>query len=153
LTLKSTKARCKVQVDIGFGDAVTPSAVAATYPVLLNDLPAPKLRAYPVYTVIAEKLHAIATLGMTNTRLKDYLDLFVLLERETLQRDLLGAAIAATFERRGSQVFSLRMAGLSDEFANDLSKQKMWLALLKKNGLPTIPLATAVAAIRRGISF
>jgi predicted nucleotidyltransferase component of viral defense system len=124
-----------------------------TYPVLLNDLPAPKLRTYSVYTVIAEKLHAIAILGMTNTRLKDYLDLFVLFERETLQRDLLGSAIAATFERRGSDVFSPQMTGLSDEFANDLSKQKMWLALLKKNGIPTIPLATAVAAIRRGISF
>jgi predicted nucleotidyltransferase component of viral defense system len=68
------KARCKTQIDIGFGDAVTPGPVDATYPVLLGDLPAPRLRTYPVYTVVAEKLHAIALLGMTNSRMKDYLD-------------------------------------------------------------------------------
>lgn len=76
------KARCKTQIDIGFGDAVTPGPIDATYPVMIDDLPAPRLRTYPVYTVIAEKLHAIALLGMTNSRLKDYLDLSVLLDRE-----------------------------------------------------------------------
>jgi hypothetical protein len=65
------KARCKTQIDIGFGDAVTPGPVHSVYPVLLEDLPAPRLRAYPTYTVVAEKLHAIALLGMTNSRLKD----------------------------------------------------------------------------------
>jgi len=54
-------ARCKTQIDIGFGDAVTPGPVAAEYPTLINDLPAPKLRTYPVYTVVSEKLHAVRT--------------------------------------------------------------------------------------------
>ena len=98
------KARCKTQIDVGFGDAVTPAPVDSVYPVLLDDLPAPRLRAYPTYTVIAEKLHAIALLGMTNSRLKDYFDLSVLLERETLDTDLLAQAIKATFERRGMSV-------------------------------------------------
>jgi predicted nucleotidyltransferase component of viral defense system len=66
------RARCRTQIDIGFGDAITPDPIQAVYPVLLKDLPAPQLRVYPVYTVIAEKLHAIALLGMTNSRLKDY---------------------------------------------------------------------------------
>lgn len=95
------KARCKTQIDVGFGDAVTPGPVDSVYPVLLNDLPAPRLRVYPTYTVVAEKLHAIALLGMTNSRVKDYFDLSVLLERETLDADLLAQAIKATFERRG----------------------------------------------------
>src|SRR3990167_7023768 len=60
------KARCKTQIDIGFGDVVTPGPIDAVYPVLIDDFPAPQLRTYPVYTVIAEKLHAIASLGMTN---------------------------------------------------------------------------------------
>lgn len=68
-------ARCKTQIDIGYGDAVTPGPVDATYPVLIDTLPAPKLRTYPVYSVIAEKLHAIALLGMANSRMKDYLDI------------------------------------------------------------------------------
>ena len=50
-------ARCVAQVDVGFGDAVTPGPTDSIYPVLLDDLPAPHLRTYPVYTVITEKLH------------------------------------------------------------------------------------------------
>ena len=95
ITGELAKAICKTQIDIGFDDAVTPGPVPAVYPVLLTDFPAPQLRTYPVYTVISEKLHAIALLGMTNTRLKDYLDLSVLLERETLNSDTLALAIAA----------------------------------------------------------
>lgn len=70
ITGELAKARCKTQIDVGFGDAVTPAPVDSIYPVLLNELPAPRLRAYPTYTVIAEKLHAIAVLGMTNSRLR-----------------------------------------------------------------------------------
>ena len=72
-------ARIALQVDIGFGDVVTPAPEPIHYPVLLDDLPAPRLRAYPKYTVVAEKLHAICLLGMTNSRMKDYFDLWVLL--------------------------------------------------------------------------
>ncbi len=70
-------ARIALQVDIGFGDAVTPAPESISYPVLLDDLPAPLLRAYPKYTVVAEKFHAICLLGMTNTRMNDYFDLGV----------------------------------------------------------------------------
>lgn len=142
------KARCKVQIDIGFGDAVTPGPVDAIYPVLLDDLPAPRLRVYPVYTVIAEKLHAIALLGMTNSRLKDYFDLSVLLARETLDAGLLAQAIKATFERRGMAVASELPIGLTDEFAQDASRQALWRAFLKKNELDPEPLATVVERLR-----
>lgn len=142
------KARCKTQIDIGFGDAVTPAPVAASYPVLLSEFPAPKLRTYPVYTVVAEKLHAIALLGMTNTRLKDYLDLHVLIKRETLDDALLAQAVAATFTRRGTPLSGTLPAGLSDEFAGDASRNAMWQSFLKKNELTAIPLMTVVNAIR-----
>jgi hypothetical protein len=59
-------ARIARQVDIGFGDAVTPAPEAVDYPVLLNELPAPRLRTYPKYTVVAEKFHAVCLLGMAN---------------------------------------------------------------------------------------
>jgi predicted nucleotidyltransferase component of viral defense system len=142
------KARCKTQIDIGFGDAVTPAPVEAVYPVLIADLPAPRLRTYPVYTVIAEKLHAVALLGMTNSRLKDYLDVSVLLERETLDAGTLAQAIAATFERRGMAVPVALPVGLTDEFANDPTRQALWQAFLKKNGLSLQPLPATVAALR-----
>lgn len=149
ITADVAKARCKTQIDIGFGDAVTPEPVAAVYPVLLNDLPAPRLRTYPVYTVIAEKLHAITFLGMTNSRLKDYLDLSVLLDRETLNTKTLARAIAATFDRRGMAIPAALPVGLTDEFGTDPSRQALWHAFLKKNQLKPQPLPDTVAALRR----
>lgn len=145
------KARCKTQIDIGFGDAVTPGPVDATYPVLLTGLPAPRLRTYPVYTVIAEKLHAIALLGITNSRMKDYLDLSVLLERESLDIDLLAQAVRATFERRGMSVPRTLPIGLTDEFVRDASRQVLWLAFLKKNELAPEPLAGIVNRLRAAL--
>lgn len=141
-------ARCKTQIDIGFGDAVTPGPIDANYPVLLDDLPAPRLRTYPVYTVIAEKLHATALLGMTNSRMKDYLDLSVLLERESLDIDLLAQAVKATFERRGMSVPAALPVGMTDEFANDTSRQALWQAFLKKNEVASKSLAAVVARLR-----
>ena len=142
------RARCKVQIDIGFGDAVTPGPVHATYPVLLADFAAPQLRTYPVYTVVAEKLHAMVLLGMTNSRLKDYLDLWILLDREVLEAETLATAIAATFSRRSSTVPTELPIGLSDEFANDASRQALWVAFLKKNGLAAMPLGDVVSTLR-----
>jgi hypothetical protein len=144
-------ARCKTQVDIGFGDAVTPGPVLAVYPVLLADFAAPTLQTYPVYTVIAEKLHAIALLGMTNSRLKDYLDLSVIFERETLVPDTLAAAIAATFNRRAMTVPIQLPIGLSEEFANDASRQTLWRAFLRKNQLPAKSLPELVALLRASL--
>lgn len=137
-------ARLRVQVDIGFGDAVTPGPVQASYPVLLADLPAPQLRTYPVYTVVAEKLHAITLLGMANTRMKDYLDLQVIFEREALDDAILAQAIAATFARRETPVPRVLPLGLSDEFAVDVTRQKLWQAFLGKNGLSAAPLSEVV---------
>ena len=145
------KARCKTQIDVGFGDAVTPGPVDSVYPVLLDDMPAPQLRAYPIYTVVAEKLHAIALLGMMNSRVKDYFDLSVLLQRETFDADLLAQAIKATFERRGMGVPAELPVGLTDEFAHDASRQALWQAFVRKNELDPEPLDTVVDRLRLGL--
>lgn len=142
------KARCKTQIDVGFGDAVTPGPVDSVYPVLLEDMPAPRLRAYPTYTVVAEKLHAIALLGMTNGRLKDYFDLSVVFEREALDVHLLADAIKATFERRLMPLPAGLPIGLSDEFAHDPSRQALWQAFLKKNELASENLPAIVHKLR-----
>jgi hypothetical protein len=146
------RARCKTQIDVGFGDAVTPAPVDSVYPVLLEEMPAPRLRAYPTYTVIAEKFHAIALLGMTNSRLKDYFDLSVLFEREVLDASLLAQAIKATFERRGMAAPVALPVGLTEEFGNDVSRQALWLAFLKKNELPSEPLPAIVGRLRVAFS-
>ncbi len=119
ITADLAGARCKTQIDIGFGDTVTPAPVVASFPVLLSDLPAPEIRTYPLYTVIAEKLHAITLLGMTNSRVKDYFDLSVIIERENIDGDILAIALVATFNRRGMEVPEDLPVGLTTEFAND----------------------------------
>lgn len=85
---------------------------------------------------------------MTNSRMKDYFDLSVLLKRETLDTDLLAQAIKATFERRGMAVPNALPVGLTDEFARDGSRQALWLAFLKKNELPPEPLPAIVGGLR-----
>ncbi len=144
-------ARCTTRIDIGFGDAVTPAPAPALYPVLLEDLAPPRLRTYPVYTVASEKLHAIASLGMANTRLKDYHDLYVLLARESLDCETLAEAIAATFSRRGMRVPPSPPLGLTPDFSTDRTRRAMWGAFLRKNTLPGIELAEVVTAIHTRI--
>ncbi len=145
------RAVCNVQIDIGYGDAVTPGPVHTYYPVLLDDLPAPQIRTYPMYTVIAEKLHAIVLVGMTNSRMKDYLDLLVLIERETLEPATLATAIGATFARRRTALPAGVPIGLSDEFANDRSRQALWAAFIKKNALAAAPLDSVVSVLRTAL--
>lgn len=141
-------AKCPVQADIGFGDAVVPGPEEVTYPVLLDDNPAPQLRAYPRYTVVAEKLEASVSLGMLNSRMKDYFDLWVLVTYAEFDNAILKKAIQATFERRGTPLPAKLPIGLSDEFANDGQKNKQWLAFLHKNGIAPKPLAEIVTDLR-----
>jgi Nucleotidyl transferase AbiEii toxin, Type IV TA system len=94
-------ARLPVQVDIGFGDAITPAPELVTYPTLLDGMDAPRLRAYPVYKVIAEKFHAMVELGINNSRMKDFFDLAVIARTSALEGGLLVEALRATFARRG----------------------------------------------------
>ena len=70
-------AEVPVQIDVGAGDVVTPAPERATFPALL-DFPAPQIRTYPVYTVVAEKFEAMVKLGIANTRMKDFHDIWFL---------------------------------------------------------------------------
>lgn len=141
-------ARIALQVDIGFGDAVTPAPQDISYPVLLDDFPAPQLRAYPKHTVIAEKFHAVCLLGMTNTRMKDYFDLWVLLDDNTLDPSDMRRAVEATFERRKMAMPSTAPVGFADAFAADATKQTQWRAFLKKNRLDPMELGAVVKKLR-----
>ena len=85
---------------------------------------------------------------MTNSRLKDYLDLWVLLDRETLNTHTLARAISATFNRRGTSVPTTVPVGLTGEFATDATRQALWLAFLKKNQLSVVPLLEVVTTLR-----
>lgn len=145
-------ARCVVQLDVGYGDAVTPGPEEAVYPTLLDDQPPPRLRVYPRAAVVAEKLKAIVSLGMANSRMKDYFDLRALAREGTLDARQLGDAIAATFQRRGTDVPVEVPLGLSDEFARDAAKRAQWKAFLGKNRLEAPTLDEVVEEVRRFVA-
>lgn len=145
-------ARCTVQLDVGYGDAVTPGPEEAVYPTLLDDQPPPRLRVYPRAAVVAEKLEAIVSLGMANSRMKDYFDLRALAREGMLDARLLGDAIAATFQRRGTAVPMDVPIGLSDEFARDAAKRAQWRAFLSKNRLDAPMLDEVIGEVRRFVT-
>ena len=109
-----------MQVDIGFGDVVTPAPEEIEFPVLL-DFPAPHLRAYPIYTVVAEKLEASVRLGEANTRMKDFFDLWFLSQQFSFEGKLLKEAITRTFARRKMILPTTVPTALNPEFATPVS--------------------------------
>ena len=141
------RVRCPIQVDIGYGDAVIPGAEEVTYPVLLAGIPSPALRAYPRYTVVAEKAEAILSLGMANTRMKDYFDLWILSRHADFDGAVMQLALNATLERRQTAV-ELQPIGLADAFIQDASKLSQWRGFIRKNKLQAPELSDVVEELK-----
>ncbi len=131
-----TNTRIKVQVDIGFGDVITPAAIEIDYPSLL-DMPAARLKAYNRETVIAEKLEAIVSLGIQNSRMKDYYDLLRMSLEYEFDGSLLRDAIISTFGRRKTSLPSEIPDGLNHELILTQDKKTQWDAFVKRSGLDT----------------
>lgn len=148
------KARIRVQVDIGFGDVVTPDAKQIDYPTIL-ELPAPRIKACPRETVVAEKLHAMVVLGIANSRMKDFYDLHVLSRRFEFEGTILVKAIRATFKRRKTEIPTDEPLALTEEFAQDRTKAVQWSAFIKKSGLAhnALDLAEVISDLRRFLLF
>lgn len=146
---KINNARCTLQIDIGFGDAVTPEAQTVTFPALLSDFSPPVLKVYPVYTVIAEKYQAMVALGLANSRMKDFYDLAVIARRTDLEGQTLAQALSATFARRNTPLPNTRPLALTPAFSQDDGKKRQWQAFLKKNRIDAEPLEHTVALLAR----
>ena len=127
-------ARVTLQVDVGFGDAVTPKPEQVSFPTLLG-MEAPNLRAYPKETVVAEKLEAMVKLGMANSRMKDFYDVLLLARTFRFEGAMLRDAIRATFSRRGTAIPTTPPEALTDGFSTDPVKQRQWRAFVTKSGL------------------
>jgi predicted nucleotidyltransferase component of viral defense system len=129
--------RLPLQIDVGLGDSVYPETDWAEFPALL-DFPPPRIRAYPIETVVAEKYQAIVELGLRNSRMKDYYDIHYLLRKFQFNGEELHEAIRQTFERRKTDVPQEQPPGLSPDFAQSAQKQIQWQAFLRKNGLENV---------------
>lgn len=128
-------ARDRVQIDIGFGDVLTPGPAIVEVPTLL-DLPAPRVQAYVLEAVVAEKLEAMVVLGIRNSRMKDYYDLWALARGFNVDGVSLCRAIRATFSRRRTNTPADPPVGLSNEFCEDRTKRAQWKAFLRRGRLP-----------------
>lgn len=129
-----SSARIPIQVDLGFGDAVTPNALPLVFPSIL-ELPAPELLSYPRETVVAEKFQAMVMLGIANSRMKDFFDLLTLCSQFEFDGELVRRAIQATFKRRKTNIPTSLPLALTEEFSQDQQKSMQWNAFLKKSGL------------------
>jgi hypothetical protein len=140
-------ATFKVQIDVGFGDSVTPSPVRASFPRIL-DMQSFSLLMYQPETVFAEKLEAIVSRGMPNSRMKDYFDLSVLIRDHMVQIELLRKSVANTFERRKTTFPGACPVGLSEKFGQDETKIAQWKGFIKKGGFNAGSLSDVMAMIR-----
>ena len=133
-------ARLPIQIDVGFGDVITPAAIEIEYPTLL-DAPTPILRAYPPETVVAEKTEAIVTPGVANSRMKDFYDLWMIAHTFAFEGNNLAEAIRRTFEQRRTPLPEQVPVGLSDRFV--LERETQWRAFLARDRLEVTPASFA----------
>jgi predicted nucleotidyltransferase component of viral defense system len=132
------ESKIPMQVDIGFGNAVEPAPIEVEYPSLL-DHPKPRIRAYPLEAVIAEKLHAMVVLGERSSRFKDFYDLYVFAQQFPFKGEDLSRAIAATFNRRGTTIDAALPAALTPRFYTYEARAEQWRAYLTRGSLPGAP--------------
>ena len=138
LTAKLGTAEIPVQVDVGFGDAITPAPVEVEFPTLL-DMPAPRLHAYPKETVVAEKFEAMVSLQLGNSRMKDFFDVWTLARAFPFDGATLSQALEATFARRRTSLPTQPPLALTSAFGEDAAKQMQWKAFRRRLADPAIP--------------
>jgi len=135
ITARLGNARISVQLDVGYGDAVTPEPSEQTYPTLLGDLPAPQVRVYPPETVVAEKLETIVRFGPVFSRIRDLYDLWTISRQFEFDGQILTEAVRATFSRRRTDIPSDAPVPLTNEFAANAHTTAQWRGFLERHGL------------------
>ncbi len=134
LEARLDEARIPLRVDVGFGDAVVPAPRRAEYPTLL-DHAAPRILVYPREAVVAEKLEAMISLGITNSRMKDFYDVHRLGECSAFEGPSLVRAVRSTFERRGTPLPEGEPLVLGPGFLTAPERRTQWRAFLWRGRL------------------
>jgi hypothetical protein len=124
--------RQQLQIDIGFSDVITPAPVSLTDPTLLGELAQPfQIGAYSIETVVAEKFHAMIALGIFNSRMKDFYDVYLLLQNNNINDVILQEAIRRTFQQRNT-TFDGKPEVFTASFAENKYRREMWNAFIRK---------------------
>ena len=135
ITLKSSLGHIPIpiQIDIGTGDIITPDAIETDYKVLIDELPAPNLKVYNKETVIAEKLQAMVNLDLSNSRMKDFYDIWMISTKFGYDDNILIEAISATFKRRETVFPKEGIPSLTEYFYGDKAKQNQWESFVRRS--------------------
>lgn len=136
--------RVSVQLDVGFGDIIVPSPELVEYPTIL-DFPPPRLKGYNKESVVAEKFESLVALGILNSRMKDYFDIWTLSRQFDFDGHTLSQAIAKAFSNRGTEI-DPSPVGLSVSFSEDPAKAAQWRGFIRKGRLQTPPDLKAVVS-------
>jgi predicted nucleotidyltransferase component of viral defense system len=149
LTSYLDRSRHNLQFDIGFDDVIVPAPVDMIYPSLL-DMEPPRLKAYSLESVIAEKFHAIVYLADLNSRMKDFYDIYELSRGFSFDGASLSEAISQTFKRRNTE-FPLLPMVFTDDFPLLPNKQMQWQAFQRRVGIADVPVdfPIVIAGIKR----
>jgi len=141
-------ARVFLQIDIGFGDVIVPGPSKVTYPALL-DFPAPELTGYTMESTIAEKFHTMVKLGVLNSRMKDFYDIWMLSRTFDFRGELLAEAVEKTFENRNTPI-TITPTVFGPSFVKDGDKEVQWQGFIRKAKLADAPDAfeDVVAAVK-----
>jgi predicted nucleotidyltransferase component of viral defense system len=144
-------SRQPVQIDVGFGDAITAGPVELAFPTLLpgDDDHPPTLLAYSIETLIAEKFQAMVTLGQVNTRYKDFYDLWRAAHTEPLEARNLRRALEATFARRGTPLEQANALFAAAEVS--ATRQQQWAIYRRKTDPAAPPLFQTVQQTIRSL--
>ncbi len=141
------KTRIPVQVDIGFSDELASDSINMEYPVLLPDMERPHLKGYPLESIISEKFNAMVRFAETNSRWKDYYDIYLLANTFEFKSKSLMDAIQSTFDNRPEELGDQIPYALRDEFA--LTNQERWESFLSKSKLNSDSLLDMKVVVKR----
>ena len=128
----------QVSMDVGFGDIIIPKPVDLDYPLLLEDLPEVKVKAYSLETVVAEKFQTMIDRAESNSRMKDFFDVYTILKSGNVDMVVLRDAVREVFANRGTVYMEVHPL-FEPAFVESEQRQAMWRAFLRKIKYPETP--------------
>lgn len=139
------RSRIHMQIDVGFGDVVYPGIKVIDYPAIL-DFPKPHLKGYPTESVISEKFEAMIKLGLLNSRMKDFYDIWLMMCQFDFDGSSLAGALKKTFEHRKTALPQNKPLFAEEIYGEKSDRQTLWQSFLRKNNIKHAPEKLAITA-------
>ena len=139
------RSRIHMQIDVGFGDIIFPKPQAIDYPTILS-LPKPHFKGYPIESVVSEKFEAMVKLGLLNSRMKDFYDIWLMIRQFNFNGSDLAEALKRTFEHRKTNLPAGKPLFAEEIYDEKSDRQTLWKAFLSKSNIKHAPEKLAIIA-------